>query len=92
MSFIEVEPFARDITSADDAILRGLLGMSEADLNSAPLRQALDELHAVRLDFGPHLDVLERDVRQTAKRLENRVVRVTLEGTALYNRPTPGGS
>jgi hypothetical protein len=52
----------------------------------------MDELQAARLDCGPHLDVLERDVRQTAKRLENRVVRVTLDGTMLYNRPTPGGS
>jgi guanine deaminase len=89
MSLIEVEPFARDARSADDAILRGLLGMSDADLNSPSLRQALDELHAVRLDCGPHLDVLERDVRDTAKRLENRVVRVTLNGSVVYNRPTP---
>jgi guanine deaminase len=92
MSFVEVEPFARDATSADDAILRGLLGMTDAGLNSPHVRQALDELQAVRLDCGPHLGVLEQDVRETAKRLENRVVRVTLDGTAVYNRPTPGGS
>jgi hypothetical protein len=92
MSFIEVESFTRDATSADDAILHGLLGLTDADLSSPPLRQALDELQAVRLDCGPHLDVLEQDIRQTAKRLENRVVHVTLEGTVLYNRPTPGGS
>jgi len=92
MSFIEVEPFVRNATSADDAILRGLLGMTEADLNAPPIRHALDELQATRLDCGPHLDVLERDVRQTANRLENRVIRVTLEGAVLYNRPTPGGS
>jgi len=92
MSFIEVEPFVRNATSADDAILRGLLGMTEADLNAPPIRHALDELQATRLDCGPHLDVLERDVRQTANRLGNRVIRVTLEGAVLYNRPTPGGS
>ena len=92
MSFIEVEPFARDATSAEDAILLGLLGISDTDLNSPPVREALDELHAVRLDCGPHLDVLEREVRHSAKRLENRVIRVTLDGTVMYNRPTPGGS
>ena len=92
MTFIEVEPFARDAASADDAILRGLLGLTAADLNSPPLREAFDELQAARLDCGRHLDALERDVRQTAKRLENRVVRVTLEGAPMYNRPTPGGS
>jgi guanine deaminase len=92
MSFIEVEPFALDATSPDDAILRGVLGLTDADLNAPPLRQALDELQAVRLDCGPHLDVLECGARDTAKRLENRVTRVTLDGTVLYNRPTPGGS
>jgi hypothetical protein len=92
MSFIEVEAFASDTTSRDDTILRGVLGLTDADLNAPPLRLALDELQAVRLDCGPHLDVLERDVRHTANRLENRVIRVTLNGTVLYNRPTPGGS
>lgn len=91
LSFIEVEPFARSAISADDAILHGLLGLSDADLHAPVLRQALDELQAIRLDCREHLDVLERDVNETAKRLENRVIRVTMGGAVVYNRPTPPG-
>ncbi|HEV2292739.1 MAG TPA: amidohydrolase family protein [Tepidisphaeraceae bacterium] len=89
LSFIEVEPFTTSATSAEDAILRGVLGLSAGDLNSPALKRALDRLQAVRLDCGPDLDVLQRDVRDTANRLENRVVRVTLAGEVVYNRPTP---
>ena len=87
LSFIEIEcepipPIAR----ADDVILM-LLGGSDA----RPLSGALDELHRVGLDDGPALGLLERDVRDTAKHLENRVIRVTLAGHVVYNRPTPPG-
>ena len=87
LSFIEIEcdpipPIAR----SDDAILM-LLGRPDA----STLRGALDELQRVGLDDGPALGLLERDVRDTANRLENRVIRVTLAGRVVYNRPTPPG-
>jgi guanine deaminase len=88
LSFIEIEceaipPMAR----ADDVIL-ALLGRPDP----RPLRGALDDLQRTGLDDGPALGLLERDVNDTAKRLENRVLRVTLAGNVVYNRPTPGGS
>ncbi len=87
LNFIEIEcepipPMAR----ADDVVLM-LLGRPDA----RPLRGALDDLQRFGLDDGPALGLLERDVNETAKRLENRVVRVTLGGHTVYNRPTPPG-
>jgi cytosine/adenosine deaminase-related metal-dependent hydrolase len=87
LSFVEVEcePIP-SVARADDVILM-LLGRPDA----RPLRGALDDLHRSGLDDGPALGLLERDVRDMAKRLENRVIRVTLAGDVVYNRPTPPG-
>jgi guanine deaminase len=87
MSFIEIEcdpipPMAR----ADDVIL-GLLRRPDA----RPLRGALDDLQRAGLDDGAALGLLERDVNDTVKRLETRVIRVTMVGEVVYNRPTPPG-
>jgi guanine deaminase len=89
LSFIEIDTAPLPAgASADDAIL-ALLGHPSAE----PLRAALDELQHAGLDDGPALGLLERDVRDTVKRLENRVVRVTMGGEVVYNRATPlGGS
>src|SRR5439155_24504573 len=83
MSFIEV---ACDGTyqSADDAIRRGLLGLPEHP--DARLEAALDELEQVRLDIGPGLELLEGDVRETADRLEKKVISVTLAGRQIWRR------
>ena len=88
MSLIEVEPFGdvTSATSADDAILTNLLGISEADLNDARRRAALDALANVELDAGPQLKLLEDDIRATAARLENRVISVTLDGWQAWRR------
>ncbi|MEA2736636.1 MAG: guanine deaminase [Humisphaera sp.] len=87
MSFIEVEPFgAIASSSADDAILTNLLGMTESDLHDSDRRLAIDALQKVELDAGPQLDLLERDVRATATRLENRILSVTLDGWQAWRR------
>ena len=87
MSFVEVEPFgAIASSSADDAILTNLLGMTEADWNDGSRRQAFDALQKVELDAGPLLDLLDADVRATAARLERRVISVTLDGWQAWRR------
>jgi hypothetical protein len=88
MSFIEVEPFGEiSSSSADDAILSNLLGMTDSDLHgNADRRQALDALQSVALDAGPRLELLERDCRTTAARLEDRVTSVTLDGWQAWRR------
>jgi guanine deaminase len=88
MSLIEIEPLNELPVSctADEAILTGLLGMSEADLNDPDRRLAMDALAKVELDAGPALDAVERDLRATATRLENRVISVTLDGWQAWRR------
>jgi guanine deaminase len=77
MTFIEVESSAHGpFNNADDAITRGLLGMQPHD----HLRAAFDELQTGLLDAGPELELLDRDVRETAQRLEQKKIRVTIAG------------
>ena len=40
---------------------------------------------------GTALALLEHDVSDSAQYRENRVLRVTLAGEVVYNRPTPQG-
>jgi hypothetical protein len=76
-------------STAREAILHGLLRMSEADL--APWRQpddprfaAVRRLRGEGLDCGHDLATLEADVRATAARLEHRVRRVTRGGETVW--------
>jgi guanine deaminase len=69
--------------SAEAAILRGLLDLSKSDLaryTQPPYRDATDELQAGNLQVGEKLDLLDSDVRETAGRMETKVMRVTLGG------------
>ena len=87
LSFIEIEPLdAIEPDDSADGAIRAILGNPSAQ----PLGDALDDL-LLGVDDDPALGVLERDVHDTAKRLENRVVRVTMGGKVVYNRPTPPG-
>lgn len=91
MSFIEVDcGDAADFTDAEDAIFRGLLGMTEADLDRyarpGPHREAMNQLATGTMEAGPALELLERDIRQTAARMENRVIAVTLRGKEVFRR------
>ena len=88
LSFIEIDAPALipSAASADDVIASLL-----SHPNPAPIRTALEELQRAGLEGGPALALLDRDVRDTAKRLEHRIARVTLYGVIVYNRPTPPG-
>jgi len=89
LSFIEIDaPTPIPATASADDVIASLLHQPDP----VPLRAALDELERAGLEAGPPLALLEHDVRNTAKRLENRVARVTMYGSVVYNRPTPGGS
>jgi guanine deaminase len=85
LSFIEVAcngPY----TSADDAILRGLLGLSRDDLQRGEVLTALDELQRGSLDVGPALNLLEQDIRAMAERMEKKVQAVTVAGREIWRR------
>jgi guanine deaminase len=89
LSFIEVLAASGDAyRSADDAILRGLLEMTPLD---EAYQLALDQLRACRLSEGPALDLLKQDIRDTAARLEKKVMRVTLAGEQVWSREGDGG-
>jgi cytosine/adenosine deaminase-related metal-dependent hydrolase len=75
--------------SAEDAILRGLLDLSKSDLaryTQPPYRDATDELQTGNLQVGEKLDWLDSDVRETAGRMETKVMRVTLGGVEVWRR------
>ena len=80
MSFIEVATGSGNFVSADDAITRGLLNLQRDD----SLKPAFDLLASNKLDVGPELDAIEKDVRQTAARMERKVVAVTLAGRKIF--------
>jgi guanine deaminase len=91
-SFIEVACEGPVPATAREAILGGLLRMTEAELESwrrgdiaaaAAMRRLRDE----GLDWGHDLAVLDADVRATAARLEGRVRRVTRAGRVLWTSP-----
>jgi guanine deaminase len=82
MSFIEVQ-CDRACASPNDAIRAGLLDMTAA---RPDLADALDDLAHNRLDVGRRLDLLDQDIRQTAARLQHKVISVTLAGEQIFHR------
>jgi hypothetical protein len=93
-SFIEVAwdgPAAP--ADAREAILAGLLRMSDGDLDvwrGDDLRaKAARRLRQEGLDFGRDLAVLEDDVRAAADRVEGRVRRVTRSGRVAWSLASP---
>ena len=92
LSFIEVacSPESVKKVSADEVILSALLDTSFAELDEFAARPAcktaLDALQARGLDIGPDLNCLSDDIAATAKRLENKVVRVTMQGETIWQR------
>ena len=85
-SFIEaVWEGAVPPATAADAILGGLLWMTPADVEAwhdaaDPRARAMRRLRDEGLDWGDDLALLDADVRATAERLRNRVIRVTRAG------------
>jgi guanine deaminase len=95
-SFIEVAwRGAAPPATAREAILRGLVGMTEAELEvwrqgDESRAAAVRRLGAEGLDWGPELAALDADVRATAVRLERRVQRVTREGKTVWESHEAG--
>jgi guanine deaminase len=88
-SFIEVAEHEPRSATAREAILGGLLGMSERDLerwrgDGDPRAAAVRRLRDEGLDQGPELVALDADVRAAAVRLEHRVRRVTRAGVVVW--------
>jgi guanine deaminase len=88
-SFIEVASEGPAPATAREAILRGLLRMSEADLEpwrqpDDPRSAAVRRLRDEGLDCGHDLATLEADVRATVARVEHRVRRVTRGGETVW--------
>jgi guanine deaminase len=80
--------------TAREAILRGLLRMTEADLaawrDDDPRAAAVRRLNADGLDRGSELALLEADVAAAAARLEGRVRRVTRAGRVVWQATSSG--
>ena len=92
MSFVEIacEAAALDQPSVDDVILAALLDTSWAQIDAtieAPnCAAALRQLRSAGLDVGPALRCLEDGVEATTRRLERKVMRVTLAGRTVWQR------
>ncbi|HYO09068.1 MAG TPA: amidohydrolase family protein [Tepidisphaeraceae bacterium] len=85
LSFIEVRADGAPFAFADDAIRRGLLEMTR-DHERGNYQAALDALQQGTLDCGSSLNLLEADVRDTARRLDDKVISVTLAGEEIWRR------
>jgi hypothetical protein len=86
MSYVEVD-CAKVPATANEAIQIGLLDLSEAELadyRSGHRSEAVTRLRASGLDCGADLDLLESDTRQCARRLEGKVLGVTLAGRNVF--------
>ena len=91
-SFIEVQTSATPttFTSADDAILRGLLEVEPADLRryepGGELGTLVDRLIATGLPVGEELARLTTEISKTAARVDDKVVRTILAGREAWSR------
>ena len=87
-SFIEAACDVPPPATAREAILHGLLQMTEAELDAwrddNPRAAAVRRLRVEGLDQGSDLALLDADVRATAARLEGRVRRVTRAGRVVW--------
>lgn len=91
-SFLEatLPKVAPPATTADEAILRHLLELADADLAAyepgAELGCLVDRLQATGLEVGGDLMRLSTDFAATARRLDEKIVRVTLAGREAWRR------
>lgn len=91
-SFIEVACDVEDISalSADDIILRGLLGMTRSELaNYSKDDSAVMSLAALSrggIEAGPELDWITDDFRESVRCLDRKVQRVTIAGETAWER------
>jgi guanine deaminase len=90
-SFVEVKTGTSfEETDVDGAILGGLLDSDEDDLRryepQGELGTYIDDLEERGLAVDEALGVLTADVKDTAERLDSRVLRVTLSGRIVWTR------
>jgi len=87
MSFVEVR--ARPgLGDADKIIAENLLGLPSdwrTRYSTGRFAIALDCLAAGEMDLGPELQLLEHDVRETARKLDNKVAAVTIAGREIWH-------
>jgi guanine deaminase len=92
LSFVEVAdaPNAATPHDADAAILHNLLELDPAELDAyrpgGEPGAIVDRLVATGLEVGPDLDRLTADVETTARRLDDKIRRVTLAGRVVWSR------
>jgi guanine deaminase len=93
LSFIEIAGAGATMYSsfdADQAILEGILGFSNSDLDrytpDGDFGPAIDKLAAVGLPVAEELLALTADVEQTAVALDKKIIRVTLAGRVVWLR------
>jgi guanine deaminase len=100
-SFIEVKPPAGPspgsgfgntppAATVEQAIVEGLLELSEADIDAyrsgGRFGKIVDRLQTGGLDVGENLGRLTADFAGTARRLDDKIVRVTLSGRTTWER------
>jgi guanine deaminase len=78
-SFIEIQAETTG-TTANEIILHGLLEMDKVELPES------SALAAGGLESGPQLDTITQDSQQTAARLDQKVLRVILNGKIVWQR------
>ena len=87
LSFIEVRSGSEAMRSADEVIQRGLLEISPRELDdyrSGERGAATGALRDKGLDLSGQLALLEADVRETARRLDGKVLSVTIGGEEVW--------
>ena len=89
-TFLEIDTDGKIYRDADAAIRHGLLSLTETDLDRFAASPALQTLAREGLPWGAELNQVTEDVHQMAHRLENKVRRVTEQGTTVWERPNSG--
>jgi guanine deaminase len=90
-SFIEIEcdPSALHGASADQVVLSALLELSEGQLTQySRAGSSVSALGAGGVEDTATLDALSVDVEQTKRRLDQKVIRVTMRGKTIWTRPS----
>jgi guanine deaminase len=90
LSYVEVECDLGSLKSdsVDEVILAALLNTSSSHLDAFASREkrSLDALQSSGLEIGPELQALSDDVAITGQRLDNKVLRVVMNGTVVWER------
>ena len=92
MSFVEIDaaPSLDDVARIIAEDILGLPADWRARYSSGRYGLALETLTAGELDVGTELQLLESDIRETAARLEDKVIAVTIGGEEIFsNRDAP---